>query len=170
MTTTLLFTITRFAHVMTAIVLVGGTVFLRFVLLPAAMQTLSPDAHDQLRAKVMAIWKRFVHRGIGVLLISGAINYGRIIADHSHKGDGLYHALIGIKILLAFAVFFIASVLVGKSAKFEGMRKDARKWLLINLALATIIVGISGFLKVRDGRVKTAVVPAANSAIESKKG
>lgn len=129
---TVLFTITRFAHIMTAIVLVGGSTFIRFVLLPAATQALSPEAHSELRAKVMSIWKRFIHRGIGILIISGGINYWRVISTGDHKGDGLYHGLMGTKILLALGVFFIASALVGKSAKFESFRQNAKKWLVIN--------------------------------------
>ena len=66
-----------------------------------------------------------------------------------HKGDALYHALVGIKILLALGVFFIASVLVGRSPAFEGMRQNRAKWLKIIVILATVIVGISGFVKVR---------------------
>ena len=168
MTTLILFTITRFVHVMTAIVLVGGTAFLRFVLQPAAAATLPQEEHDKLRAKVMERWKSVVHRGIGLLLISGAINYGRGIYAGTHKGDALYHALLGTKIILALAVFFIASVLVGRSPRFESWRKNARKWLLINIALATLIVGISGFLRVRAARqdqdAKAAVSAAAESA------
>ncbi len=151
MTSLFLFSLTRFIHILSAVILVGGTIFIRFVLQPAAAATLSPDQHDQFRAKVMSRWKWIVHRGIGLLLISGLINYGREIATGTHKGDGLYHALLGIKIILAFAIFFIASVLVGRSPKFESWRKDIRKWLAINIALAVIIIAISGFLKVRTG-------------------
>ena len=39
------FTITRILHIATAIVLVGGTFFVRFVLLPAAAANLPDDLH-----------------------------------------------------------------------------------------------------------------------------
>jgi uncharacterized membrane protein len=144
-----LYTITRILHVATAIVLVGGAFFMRFILMPAAAQSLSDADHASLRARIMTAWKRFVHGGIALLLASGAINYYRVIAEHTHKGDGLYHALLGTKILLAMAIFFIASALVGRSATFEHMRQNARKWLAVNLLLALLVVAISGFLKVR---------------------
>ena len=70
-----------------------------------------------------------------------------------HKGDGLYHALIGTKIILALVVFFIASVLVGRSAAFEWMRTGREKWLKVIVLLAAIIVTMSGFVKVR-GKVE----------------
>jgi hypothetical protein len=66
-----------------------------------------------------------------------------------HKGDGLYHALIGTKILLALAVMVIASGLVGRSGAFQFMRDGRRTWQGILLVLAVVIVGLSGFLKVR---------------------
>lgn len=144
-----LYTVSRFLHVATAIVLVGGTVFVRFVLMPAAAQALSDADHLRLRGGIMAAWKRIIHGGIALLLASGALNYYRVISDQSHKGDALYHALLGTKILLAFGVFFIASALVGRAPGFEGVRQNARKWLAINVFLALLIVALSGFLKVR---------------------
>jgi hypothetical protein len=145
----LFYALTRILHVGTAIVVVGGTFFVRFVLFPAATQNLPDDVHGRLRAAVMGTWKKIVHIGIGLFLLTGAINYYRVIAEKSHKGDPLYHALLGTKILLALVIFFVASALVGRSAAFEGMRRSAPKWLLVNLLLAAIIVAISGFLKVR---------------------
>lgn len=145
----ILYTVTRFLHVGTAIVVVGGTFFVRFILLPAAVKNLSDDDHARLRAAVMGTWKKIVHAGIALFLITGGINYWRVIAAATHKGDKLYHALLGTKIILALVIFFIASALVGRAAAFEGMRKNARTWLAVNLLLAAIVVAISGFLKVR---------------------
>src|SRR5262245_43449124 len=45
----LFYSLTRILHVGTAIVVVGGTFFLRFVLFPAATQNLSDDVHARLR-------------------------------------------------------------------------------------------------------------------------
>jgi uncharacterized membrane protein len=155
-----LFWFTRVLHVGAAIVMVGGAFFLRFILLPAGA-TLPEAEHARLRSAVMAGWKRVVHAGIALLLISGLINYYRVISLRTHKGDGLYHALLGTKMLLALAIFFIASALVGRSARFEGLRANAKKWLAVNLGLALVIVAISGFLKVR-GVPARAVEPATS--------
>jgi uncharacterized membrane protein len=145
----LFYSLTRFVHVATAVVLVGGTFFMRYVLGPAASGTLSADEHSRLRAGVLSRWKMIVHIGIALFLVSGGINYARVIAEQSHKGDGLYHALLGTKFLLALAIFFIASALVGRSQRFEAMRGQIRLWLGVNLLLATLILGISAFLKTR---------------------
>lgn len=153
--------VSRILHVGTAIVLVGGAAFLRFALLPAAVAALSEEEHARLRQAVLARWGKFVHAGIAILLFSGVYNFLRAIWALREAGvrDPLYHALIGTKILLAMGVFFVASVLVGRSAKFDAWRKQAAKWLTINLVLALLIVTISGFLKVR-GLPKPVPFPA----------
>ncbi len=138
--------VSRWTHVGTAIVLVGGTFFLRYVLAPAAAQ-LSDAEHLKLKELVMRTWKKFVHAGIGLFLASGFYNYLVVQAPH-HKGDKLYHALMGTKILLALGMFFIASALVGRSKTFEGMRRNSKLWQSVLLVLAATVVGISGFAKV----------------------
>lgn len=148
-------TISRIVHVSTAIVLVGGSVFMTFVLLPTASQ-ISDGEHEKLRGLINGRWKRFVHAGILLFLVTGFYNYFQQMPKH--KGDGLYHALVGTKILLALGLFFIASALVGRSKAFESMRASRARWLKIMVLLAAIIVGISGFVKVRGPVAKTPVV------------
>ena len=138
--------ISRIVHVGTAITLVGGSVFMAFVLHPSA-GAISDEEHDKLRAGVIGRWKMFVHIGVSLFLISGFYNYTGMIPKH--KGDGLYHGLLGTKMILAFGVFFIAEALVGKSKTFEGMRQNRGQWLKIIVLLSAVIVGISGFAKIR---------------------
>ena len=138
--------VSRWTHVGTAIVLVGGTVFFRFVYTPAA-ERLSEAERSSMSSRVLGMWKRFIHIGILLFMVSGFYNY-LVVALPSHKGDKLYHPMIGTKILLGLGMFFIASVLVGRSAKFEVMRRNSKFWQTVILVLAAIIVGISGFEKV----------------------
>lgn len=126
-----------------------------FVLLPTASQ-ISTEEHDKLRGLINGRWKRFVHAGILLFLVTGFYNYFQQMPKH--KGDGLYHALVGTKILLALGLFFIASALVGRSAAFESMRASRGKWLKIMVLLAAVIVAMSGFVKVRGPVVKPAAV------------
>mgnify|MGYP007114257350 CR=1 FL=1 len=156
-TTLVLDSLSRIVHVGTAIALVGGTVFMRFVLLPS-VKLISDEAHQKLSEGVVARWKKFVHPGIGLFLLSGFYNFARLAP--AHKGDSLYHALVGTKILLAFGIFFIASALVGKSKAFEGMRQAKAKWMTVIVLLAAVIVGISGFVKVRGIPAQAAPVEA----------
>lgn len=138
--------ISRIVHVGTAITLVGGSIFTAFVLMPSAKE-LPDDAHRQLAEAIKNRWKRFVHLGVLLFLVSGFYNYIRAIP--AHKGDGLYHAMIGTKMVLAFIVFFLAAALVGRSEKLAWVRNDKSKWIKVLILLAATIVTISGFVKVR---------------------
>jgi len=152
--------VSRIIHVSTAITLVGGTLFMLCVLMPSAKR-LSDESHQALSAEVMGRWKRFVHIGILLFLVSGFYNFFRALGDH--KGDGLYHGLMGTKILLALGMFFIASALVGRSAKLQSMRDNKAFWLKVMVGLAIAIVCISGFVKVRGPKPSLAT-PSPQSA------
>jgi uncharacterized membrane protein len=145
--------ISRWVHVGTSIVLVGGTVFMRLVLAPAASATLSDAEHAALRERIIGTWKRFVHIGILLFLLTGFYNY-LVVAVPKHENDSLYHALMGTKILLALVVFFVASALVGKSQGLQKIRDKRSTWLLVLIVLSALIVGIAGFLKIRTWEPK----------------
>ena len=77
--------LSRWIHMGAAVVLIGGSVFMRFVLMPAAAE-LPDDEHQALRGRVMQRWKRIVMIGIMLLLISGFYNYIKIaIPAHKHE-------------------------------------------------------------------------------------
>ncbi len=134
--------ISRWVHVATAIVLVGGTAFFRLAVIPA----LEGDSSDLVK-RIRERWKKVVHAGIGLFILSGAYNYMLMIP--LHKGDKLYHPLVGTKMLLAFFVFFIASALVGSKPGTQKFRDNAKKWTGGMLLVAAVIVAISSFVKVR---------------------
>lgn len=137
------------------------------VLLPSA-KSLSQEAHDQLAGEVKKRWKRFVHLGILLFLASGFYNYFR--AMPLHKGDGLYHGLVGTKMILAFVIFFIASALVGRSAKLQGMRDNKAFWLKVAVLLAAVIVAISGYVKVRGAKSPAVTAPPDVTATIQSQG
>jgi uncharacterized membrane protein len=150
----------RWMHILAAITAVGGTIFMRMALLPS-VGVLGDDARKSLHEAVRGRWAKFVMGSIAFLLISGLYNIAIIEKDHKiPAGDsGLYHALFGIKFLLAFGIFFIASALVGRSAAFAKIRQNARFWLTLNMTLAILVVCISGVLRaIRD---KPATPPAS---------
>ncbi|MFO0943842.1 MAG: hypothetical protein U0930_24160 [Pirellulales bacterium] len=159
----------RLIHVLTGIMLLGGSLFSLLVLVPT-LEAAEGEAKAKLVDAIRNRWKRFVHAGIALFLVSGFYNY--FVAMPNHKGDGLYHALIGTKIILALGLFFIASALVGRSAAFEGFRKNSNKWLKIVCLIGIVIVGMSSFLKVRGTKpvlVQTpnGQSPAAQTPVES---
>lgn len=139
--------VSRWVHVGTAVVLIGGLTALRFVVTPVLAGNTA--ALEAIRQR----WKKFVHAGIALFLISGFVNY--FLAMPTHKGDGLYHGLIGTKIILALIAFFFASALVGRSAGTQKFRDQSAKWKTVVLVLAAVMIAMSGFVKVRDNRNAT---------------
>ncbi|HET6326322.1 MAG TPA: hypothetical protein VFG04_16735 [Planctomycetaceae bacterium] len=137
----------RWIHVSTAIVLIGGTVFIRYVLTPNAEQ-LPQTEHDRLRDLVTATWRKVVRAGILLFLLTGFYNY-LVVAMPQHVHDKRYHMLMGIKILAAFGVFFLAEALVGRSAAFAPLRQRRKTWLMVLIIVAFAIVAISSLLRVR---------------------
>jgi hypothetical protein len=58
-----------------------------------------------------------------------------------------YHPVFGIKFLLAFAVFFLASALTGTGKATQRFRDNRRYWLTVNMVLAILIVCLSGIMR-----------------------
>lgn len=142
----------RWLHLFAAIAAVGGLIFMRLALLPAVGRLL-PDQQALLHAEIRSRWSKVVAASILFLLVSGFINYILIIQRYTL--ERYYHPLAGIKILLAFAIFFLASMLVGKTsvaARFQAQRK---RWLNVTLTLAVVVVCISGVLRTAPKTPKT---------------
>jgi len=152
--------LSRWLHVGTAIVLLGGTVYIRFVLQPAASQL--PDEHHQkLRELTIARWKKFVHGGILLLLLTGFYNY-LAVGNPAAAFKKQYHMLMGIKILIALLLFVVASAMVGRSKAFDRMRQKPKRALGLIVMLGMIIVCISGYLRVEGTKaIRRASEPAA---------
>lgn len=131
----------RWIHIGSAIMLLGGTICLRFVVHPVLK-----DQPQEIRHAIRGRFKKFVHGGIAGLLLSGLYNYIRMVPQH--RGDGLWHAMVDGKIVLALGVFFIASVLVGRSKGTQRFRDNAGKWMTVAAVLGLLIVAMSGVAKV----------------------
>ena len=138
----------RWLHILPAIAAVGGTMFMRFALLPS-VQGLPDETRRGLHEAVRSRWAKVVMASIALLLLSGLYNIAIIESQKKVPEDeqGMYRALFGIKFLLALVIFFIASALVGRSQAFDKIRQNARFWLTLNLVLAVILVCISGALR-----------------------
>ncbi len=157
--------VSRWIHIGAAIVAIGGMTFLRFVLLPSAKGVLNSDAHERLREAVRARWARLVHACIALLLLTGTFNF--VMLALLPKIDPIpYHAIFGVKLLAALLVFFVSFALTGRSPGFAKMRQSSGKWLSITVALAALIVLLSGVLSQVRTTVAAKVPPATGSSEE----
>ena len=94
--------IMRWVHISSVVTLIGGIVYARFVMIPAAA-SLAPDARTALDEGAAKHFRPLVFVAIAGVLLSGIFNY---LSKPGHSV--LYHALFGVKMLLALHVFSVA--------------------------------------------------------------
>lgn len=158
----------RWLHIGPVIILAGGAFFMRFVMVPSVGETLSDEQHDKLRAAIVGRWRKVLHLCIALILISGSYNFYRSFSVFDKPP--LYHMLFLPKFLAAMGVFFVASALVGRSPAFEHMRREPRKWLGMLVALAGLIVVLSGIMKNLPDKVRGQDDPTASLMHEQEPG
>ena len=162
----------RWFHLVAAMTVVGGTIFMRFALTPS-VGVLNDEQNNLLREEVRRRWSKLIMASIAFLLISGLTNYIIVYRDSKsgtpewdawrHAYTGIYNAVFGIKFTLAMVIFFIASALAGRGEATKKFRQDAKWWLSVNLTLAFIVVALSGVLRLTHTgpTVNAAPAPAA---------
>ena len=163
----------RWAHVLAAIVAMGGLVFARFALVPTLAE-MDEESRERIHAGVRRRWLPWVIGAITVLLVSGLLNFlifqvrvsppreggltdfvttiaPGVTAEGWEDGAWMrtthYHALFGAKFLLAMAAFYFASALVGRGAGTQWVRNDRAKWLSVTLGLSLAVVLLSGWMR-----------------------
>jgi uncharacterized membrane protein len=98
--------IMRWLHISSMATLVGGVLYGRLVLAPA-VATLSPDSGNELGNKMAAAYRPLVVAAMIGSIISGLY---RLMITPGHRP--LYHALLGVKLLLVLHVFAVALLIV----------------------------------------------------------
>ncbi len=136
----------RWMHILAAITAVGGTIFARLALVPS-LSVLSEESRGKLHEAIREHWAKPVQMSIAFLLISGIINIILLEQQYDLGRVGYYRPLFGIKFLLAFVVFFLASALTGHGKATQRFRDNRRYWLTVNMVLAIVIVCLSGILR-----------------------
>jgi len=104
--TDVLLVIMRWIHIASMATLIGGILYGRLVM-ARAIATLAPDAQEALSETAAALYRPFVFAAIGGLLLSGTFN---LLTTTGHRP--IYHALLGVKLLLALHVFAVAILVV----------------------------------------------------------
>lgn len=156
----------RYMHILGAIALMGGTIFMRFALVPV-VPGLDEKSRAELHEGVRSRWAKFVMIAAALLLISGVANLGlaaRYNFDAS-VGNMLYNMLAGSKLILAMPIFLFASFLTGRSETAKKFQSNRVMWLNVNLALALLLVLIGGFLRFADRKLKNAEKEPVKTAL-----
>ena len=140
--------ILRYMHILGAIMLMGGTIFMRFALSPV-VAGLEAGAKTSLHEQVRSRWSKFVMLASALVLVSGIVNLA-LAARYQYEpvlGVLNYNMVVGIKFLLALPIFFFAAMLAGRSAAAKRCQANAVTWMNVNLVLALVMVLIGGTLK-----------------------
>ena len=91
------------------------------------------------------------------LILSGLYNY--ITTINAAKAGQIelarfYHPVVGVKIILAFGVFFLASILSGRTPTARRMQEKIRQWMGVTVFAVIAIIALASALKV-GGRLPT---------------
>lgn len=135
----------RWTHVLSAIALVGGFIFLRFAVLPA-LKSLSQEDRTAFIEGLVAKWRMIGRLLIALILVSGLYNFMRNVSNH--EGQSVYHAVFGVKFLLAFLVFFLGEAMNGKKSWTARFRTNLPFWSNAAIAVAVVIVFLSAILRI----------------------
>ncbi len=138
--------LSRWLHVLGAIFLLGSAFYARAVLMPAATGALDDESHQKLRAGLRSQWSKYLHVLILILLATGLYNF-LAVTRQAHDGQPTYHMLFGIKFLLAFVVFGLASMLAGRKSISVKLQQNMGLWLGVTIAMGVAIVMIAGYMK-----------------------
>jgi len=137
--------IMRWTHILSAITMLGGALFMRLVL-KGALASIPESERATLTAAVRKRWKIFVMALTTLLLISGFYNY-LMVTRFEHQGEGTYHMLFGIKFLLSLAVFTLAMFLIGSSGVARKAQANDKLFLTILAIMGVGVVLIAGYMK-----------------------
>jgi uncharacterized membrane protein len=139
--------LSRILHILGAIILVGGTFYLRAVVVTAsgAGQGEGADPADGYFGGRRAQWAMWVGIASLLLLATGFWNYIRF--SRTYELHSSYHMVMGIKMLAGLALMFVAAVVAGRSPLAQKFRQQWRLWLNVCLVLAVLIVALGAVLR-----------------------
>jgi hypothetical protein len=155
--------VSRMIHILCAIIIGGGLFYMRSVL--------SPAGADACFANRRNAWARWVAAASLLLIASGLYNFWVILQDYKEAGDKLppsYHALFGIKVLLALLVMFLASILAGKTAAADRFRANMGRWLNVAWTSVIAIVVIGALLRAHHARRPPSAEPGAPASADAE--
>ena len=135
--------LSRWLHVASAVVLVGGFCLLALAVEPALRG--KPDG-EALAAEMRQRFKRLAHTATGLLLITGFYNYLALAIPKGRAAGiaGPYNGVMGAKMLLGLAVIGISITLL---APVRLTPEHRNRWLAANVVLGLAVVAAGAVLR-----------------------
>jgi hypothetical protein len=135
--------ISRWMHILPAVVMVGGAIFTQLVLCPSLDGN---DPENAVKQQVKRKWSKVIMICASLLLLSGLYNTMTIIRAEEPP-EGMYHGLLGLKIILVFSIFYISSMLAGKSDAALKFQEKEAMWGKLNMYAAIVVVLLAGGMR-----------------------
>lgn len=155
--------LSRVFHTTCGATLLGGTIYLRFVLAPTAVASDDPEA--ACFASRRKAWAGCVGICTLLLLVSGFYNF-TVIIGANEKLPGQYHMLFGIKFLLALVVMTLCALIAGRTSLAKKLRGNLKLWLNVCLIAALAVFVLGAMLRAVPKIPKAAqVVPIENNDV-----
>lgn len=136
----------RWIHMLSALTLVGGSVFLWLVYLPISSRILSDEERARVREPLMRRWKLMSHPTIILFLVSGFYTY-IAVTRLQHEGQAVYHMAFGIKFIAAMVVFALTIVLTSTMEWSDKLRDSKALWWAFMASIAVVVL-LAGFMRV----------------------
>lgn len=162
--------VSRLAHILSAIVLVGGLVYLRAIVAsPRATPVAASESAERYFFGLRRRWALVVMTCAALLILSGLYNY--IVKVQAEQFPSLYHPLFGIKFLVGLVVIFAASITAGRTEAAERARRRMGTWLNLAIACAIVVVVIASTMRTFTGepKVDEASIARANADPAARK-
>jgi uncharacterized membrane protein len=156
-----LIVLSRWFHIMSAVLVIGGTFFMR-VILPLGLAQADPASREAVFLRCRRVFKMLVHTCILFLLLSGAFNTWRACDDYKLNRP-LMPGLWGTHFFLGLTAMVIALILLAP--------KQPPKWhktgAAINLVILFLAVAIASTLKyvhdqaIRERPIQLPAIPGS---------
>jgi uncharacterized membrane protein len=152
--------LSRYLHIVPAMLVVGGLVIMRLVL-PAALERsdLSSEARDAVFRRCRKAFKIIIHTSILLLLLTGTYNSIRLFPQYK-TNPAVLHALWGSHILLGLVVFGVSIYLL----KGDAPPASHRSLSALTLLLLLLLVLLASSLKQLRERYNPATIPPRATA------
>jgi len=140
----------RWLHVASAAAVIGSLLIVRFAVVP----TLAAMANGQeLYAALEPKFKRLLHSGLGLAILTGLYNYGVVTVAAIKRLKGLhtdigllssYHAVMGVKMLLSFALFGLA---IGLLKPADTLPENRKSPISVTLVVGLLVLALGAYLR-----------------------
>lgn len=152
--------ISRWLHILPAVVMVGGAIFTQLVLCPSLDGN---DPENAVKQQVKRKWSKVIMICASLLLLSGVYN---TILAFNEKPGGMYHGLLTVKLVLVLSIFYISSMLAGKSDAALKFQEKEALWGKLNMYAAIAVVLLAGGMRMVPRKAPVEDTAMVVSAVE----